>query len=225
MRNIEQRETNEVLCCCCPYQILVNTLVELPLGGAALPELVVVVVEALPVGAELLQAGLVDVVDDAPGAAGDAAALLQALKLALARVLRLALHVVIVVVAAAGADEEGGREEGGRRRAELLDLGDRVRKGGGVDEDLLVEAILIGKRKESLSISQPDIDSQDRNDERQMQCAIESFWWWVLWYETTHIGLRAAILAVRSSSSSFRALRSFRCGKHGRPALGRVGWS
>lgn len=35
------------------YQVIVNALVELPLGGTALPELLVSVVEALPVLAEL----------------------------------------------------------------------------------------------------------------------------------------------------------------------------
>src|SRR5689334_22205139 len=45
------------------HQVVVDTLVELPLGGAALPQLLVVVFEALPVGAELLEAGLVDVLE------------------------------------------------------------------------------------------------------------------------------------------------------------------
>lgn len=45
------------------YRVLENTLVQLPLGRSALPQLVVVIVEALPVGTELLQAGLVDIVD------------------------------------------------------------------------------------------------------------------------------------------------------------------
>lgn len=44
-----------------------------------------------------------------PGASGDPAALLHALKLAPARILGLALHVVVIVVLAPGADEEGGR--------------------------------------------------------------------------------------------------------------------
>lgn len=35
------------------YQVIVNTLVELPLGRAALPKLLVSVVEAFPVLAEL----------------------------------------------------------------------------------------------------------------------------------------------------------------------------
>lgn len=76
----------------------------------------------------------------APRASGNPPALLQALELAPARIVRLALHKVVIVVLAAGADEEGGREEGSRRGADLLDLGDRVGEGGGVVEHLLVEA-------------------------------------------------------------------------------------
>ena len=44
-------------------------------------------------------------------AAGDSASLLHAVKLAAARVLGLALHIVIVVVAASGANEEGRGQE------------------------------------------------------------------------------------------------------------------
>jgi hypothetical protein len=43
------------------YQVLVYTSVQLPLSRPALPQLLVVVFEALPVGTELLEAGLVDV--------------------------------------------------------------------------------------------------------------------------------------------------------------------
>lgn len=46
-----------------PYQVVVNTLVELPLSRAALPKLLVAVVKALPVLAELGQAVCVDVLD------------------------------------------------------------------------------------------------------------------------------------------------------------------
>lgn len=165
------------------YNLLKDTLVQLPLGRPALPELLVVVVEALPVLAELLEAGLVDVVetakqsngsahtarlDGASGdreelagvprgvrnihascAAGDSPALLQALELALAGVLGLALHVVIVVVAAAGADEERCGQEGSGAGADLIDLGDRVGQGGGIVENLLVEAAEEGQSKSS----------------------------------------------------------------------------
>lgn len=121
------------------HQVIKDTLVEPPLKGAALPQLVVVVVEALPVVGELLKAVLVDVLDTvcpalsacpveqselcrasyismglfadfnvhAGSAASNTAALLQALELAAAGVLVLALHVVIVIVAAASADEVG----------------------------------------------------------------------------------------------------------------------
>lgn len=91
------------------YQVLVDTLVELPLILAALPQLVVVVVKALPVLAELVEAVLVDVLDDAGGAPGDPSALLEALELSLAGVLVLALHKVVIERAASGADEEGRR--------------------------------------------------------------------------------------------------------------------
>ena len=135
----------------------------------------IVVVQALPVVPELLQARLVDVLNavallvsrsvqypympriqryrgqgrarksskmvdvHTPGAPGHPPAFLQAVELALAGVLGLALHEVIVVLAASGADKKGGREERRRADSELLYLGDRVRKRGGVVEDLLVE--------------------------------------------------------------------------------------
>lgn len=43
------------------YQVLVDTLVELPLGWSALVELVVTVLDAGPVGLELLEAVGVDI--------------------------------------------------------------------------------------------------------------------------------------------------------------------
>lgn len=122
------------------YKVVEYAFAQLPLLLAALPHLVVVVVEALPVAAELVEAGLVDVVDDAGGAAGDAAALLQTLELALAGVLGLALHEVIVIGFAPGADEEGGGEERRGCGSDLLDGRDGVRERGGIVENLLVEA-------------------------------------------------------------------------------------
>lgn len=49
------------------HQVLEDTLVKLPLGGAALPQLLVVVFEALPVGAELLETRLVDILEAGGG--------------------------------------------------------------------------------------------------------------------------------------------------------------
>ena len=48
------------------HQVVKDTLVQLPLGGATLPELMVPVVQALPVLAELGEAVGVDVLDPAP---------------------------------------------------------------------------------------------------------------------------------------------------------------
>lgn len=104
----------------------------------------VVVLQTGPVTAELLEAGLVDVVDDAAGAASHPSTLLQALELALARVLVLALHVVIIVVFAPGADEEGRTKQRGGAGTDFFDFGDRVRERGCVVKDLLVEAIFAG---------------------------------------------------------------------------------
>jgi hypothetical protein len=73
----------------------------------------------------------------------DSSALLQAFKLALARVLGLALHEIIVVRTASGANEEGSRQQRRRGGANLLDLGDVLRQGGRIDQNLLVEAVAI----------------------------------------------------------------------------------
>lgn len=101
------------------------------------------VLEALPVGAELVKTLLVDVADAAGRqhtirsssflsflhacrTSGHLAALLHALKLSPAVGLGLAHHVVIVVGLAPRADEKGSAEEGRRTGSELLDLGDVV---------------------------------------------------------------------------------------------------
>ena len=49
------------------YQFIEDTVVKLHLGPAAFPELVVVVLETLPVGLELVEAVGVDVLDAAKG--------------------------------------------------------------------------------------------------------------------------------------------------------------
>ena len=73
------------------------------------------------------------------GASRHPPALLHAVELAPAIGVGLALHVVVIVVAAPGTDEEGGREKRSRAGTDLLDLRDRVRKGGGVVVEMLVE--------------------------------------------------------------------------------------
>lgn len=47
------------------YQLLKNTIVQFHLGPAAFPQVVVVVLQTLPVGSELLQAIGVDILDTA----------------------------------------------------------------------------------------------------------------------------------------------------------------
>ena len=55
--------------------------------------------------------------------------------------LRLAYHIVIVESFTSIANEVGGAEEGSGASTDFFDLGDGVREGGCVDEDLLVESI------------------------------------------------------------------------------------
>lgn len=97
---------------------------------------------------ELLQTALVNVLQHAGGASRDLPPLLQAFDLALAVGLGLAKHEVVIVRLAAGADKKGGTEEGSRGGADLGHAGNRGREGGGVDEDLLVEAVVDGSAKE-----------------------------------------------------------------------------
>jgi len=52
---------------CISYQFVKDTVVELHFSPAALPQLVVVVLEALPMGLELVEAVGVDVLDTATG--------------------------------------------------------------------------------------------------------------------------------------------------------------
>lgn len=107
-------------------QLLKYTLVHLPLFRPAVPELLVVVLQTLPVGAELLEAVFIDVLDDARCTPRDLAAFLHALQLSPAVCLGLAHHVVVIVGLASCANEEGGAEQGRRTGAELFDLGDVV---------------------------------------------------------------------------------------------------
>lgn len=154
---------------CRTYQVVENALVQGPLELPALPELLVVVVEALPVLAELGQAVLVDVVQ--PGcqvrcivrtrlsynciscplssiprvyvhagcASCDLATLPQAVQLSPSARLGLALHVVIVVRLAARSNEEACAHKRCRGGSNFLDFGNGVREWSGVHKDLLVE--------------------------------------------------------------------------------------
>ena len=151
------------------YQVVEHALVERPLELPALPQLLVVVVEALPVLAELGQAVLVHVIQPivpvrthsprpqiptaillcspsslrvyvhAGCASCDLATLPQAVQLSPTVRLGLALHVVIVVRLAAGSNEEACAHKRRGRSSNFLDLGNRVRERSGVHEDLLVE--------------------------------------------------------------------------------------
>jgi hypothetical protein len=149
-------------------QFLKNTAVQVHLGLTALPEPVVVVLQTLPVGVELLQAVCVDVLDPIPPArlatrssiqltqsvaqlhasrgiihtsrtARNLAPLLQTLDLALSVGLVLALHVVIVERLASVPDEVRGTVQRRRRRPDLRYLGDALRERRRVVEVLLVE--------------------------------------------------------------------------------------
>jgi hypothetical protein len=151
------------------YQVVKHTLVQRPLPFPALPELLVAVVQALPVLAELGQAVLVDVLQPdflsqkklvippislsyflhllsdsgayvhAGCASCDLATLPQAVQLSPSVRLRLALHVVIVVGLAARSNEEARAHKRCRGSSNLLDFGNGVRERSGVHKDLLVE--------------------------------------------------------------------------------------
>ena len=151
------------------YQFVENAAVELLLGATAVEKGLVVVLQAVDVSLELLHAVRVDVLDaivqgqsrthfpnlhsgllgrhlHTGSAAGNLATLLQAVELAAAVCLVLALHVIIVECLAAGADGEGSAGEESRRGSNLLDLGNVVGHRRGVHEELLVEPVERGRR-------------------------------------------------------------------------------
>lgn len=108
-------------------EVVEHALVERALGRAALVELVVAVLKALPVGAELVETMLVDVVKHRNSAPGDATTLLQAVSRVSAAVL-LALHEVVIVGATASTDEVRSRLQ---RSAGGTDFGHSGRLAGG----------------------------------------------------------------------------------------------
>lgn len=88
-----------------------NTLVEQSLGLSAATELVVVLLQTLPVESELVKTALVDVLNDGDGTSGDSSALLETVDGARALGLFSAQHEVIVVGLALGANEVGCRQK------------------------------------------------------------------------------------------------------------------
>lgn len=157
------------------YQLVEDAAVERYLGLAALEEVVVVVLEAVGVSLELVEAVGVDILDTvartisvsclvyslrvpksairfffqtrrrkyihASSAARHLAPLLQALNLPAAISLVLALHEIVVESLAAVANEIRRAGQECRGGTNLLHLGDVVRHGGGVHEDMLVEPV------------------------------------------------------------------------------------
>jgi hypothetical protein len=92
----------------CADQFLEDTCVQLALKFPALPELVVVVVQACPVRPECVEAVFGDIVQHRCSAAGYFPALPQTINLALAICLSLTEHEVIVVCLASCTDEVAG---------------------------------------------------------------------------------------------------------------------
>ena len=168
------------------YQFVKNASIELPFLCSTMPHLLIMIVQALPMRTELLQAILVDVVDPStsrhqlwsrspivtnplpfphglaifyPEAVYEQAylhagctscrlsALPHAIYLTLPVGICLALHVIIVEGSTSRTDKKSSAEKGSRASADLFDLGDGVRKGCCVNEDLLVEPLTGISRK------------------------------------------------------------------------------
>lgn len=175
-----------------------------------MPELLVVVLQTLPVVAELVEAVLVDVFQpvgrkfvsaihsakylpvhlymplSTPGclhagsASGDLPAFLHAVELAGAVGLGLAHHVVVIVRLAPGADEERSGQKRSGTGANFLDLGDVVGQRGGVDQHLLVES---AEREVSAAVKGPMDDDRDGVGSGDMNLG------------AAHLASRAAMLA------------------------------
>lgn len=150
------------------HQLLKHAVVQLHLGLPAFPQVVVVVLQTLPVAIELLQAVGVDILDAAtispahththtytpshtltpPGrnlhsrrTPRHLPPLLQTLHLPAPIRLGLALHIVFVERLAPIPDKVRRAHQRRRRRPDLLDLGDVRGHRGGVHQDTLVEAV------------------------------------------------------------------------------------
>jgi len=91
------------------FQVVEDTFVQLPFCRSALPELLVVVVQAGPVLSKFRQAVLVHVLNNAFCASCNPSALLQAVYLALSTALGFALHEIVIVSFASCSNKETGR--------------------------------------------------------------------------------------------------------------------
>lgn len=100
-----------------------DTLVKECLSLSAATELVVVLLQTLPVESELVETALVDVLNDGDGTSGDSSALLETVDGAGALGLFSAQHEVIVVRLALGANEVGCRQERSRGGSDLDNVG------------------------------------------------------------------------------------------------------
>lgn len=145
------------------HQLLKNTIVQFHLGPAAFPQVVVVVLQTLPVGSELLQAVGVDILDTAQSqhfpnhqstsdksvdvhtsrTTSDLTTLLQTFQFPASIRLALALHVIVIECPAPISNEISCARQRRRRSSDLFDLGDIGGHRGGVHQDTLVEAAFI----------------------------------------------------------------------------------
>jgi hypothetical protein len=156
------------------HQVIVNTTVQYPLFAPAVPHLLVVVLETLPVQSKLLQTVLVDIRQSAssqlanpyPCACSqmlrghisihacctscDLSSFFQTLEFSSACRIRLAFHVVVIVRPTASSDEERSAHKRCRAGSNLLDLRYGVWQRGRVIEKMLVEPNAVCQRVHSL---------------------------------------------------------------------------
>lgn len=125
-------------------QLFKNTRIQAPLRSPALPKLLVVIVQALPVCPESIQTLAVDILYDARRTTRDLPSLLQTFCLALAIGFGFAVHEIVIVGFASCADEESGGEERSGRGTDFWDFRNGVREWCGVNQHRLVESGLSG---------------------------------------------------------------------------------
>lgn len=120
-------------------QLLKNAVVQFHLRLPALEEVVVVVLQTLPVGVELFQAVGIDILDHTGSATRNLPTLLQTLHLPSSISVGLALHVIIIVGSASVPDKERRASQRCRSSPYLLHLGDVIGHRRCVNEDMLVK--------------------------------------------------------------------------------------